>query len=307
MRNPVCVLLFALMAALAWTTPARCADRSLLLLFGPTSAEHAQQAAHPVATTALNWLKLPGATAEIRRPGVADSQELSKFMPPKDVELTLLDAAKSSRDLDLMSFLDALDKATYASARHSGKRVLVVILDSPPPTVEAANRLKQTVEFCRSNAVLVMVVDPAGAAAKDSGETWKSLASSTGGVWNGDPKELDASLLIAVPVEKAGSEIDTAKPAAAVAASPVHARFIQTRQLYSGSGIASDLGPAHGWLIVESPFSSLQFQEDDRAGAYQARARVTAIIVLADVGAVVPEPTRRARASRRWSRTRTAK
>jgi hypothetical protein len=42
MRNPVCVLLFALMAALAWTTPARGEDRFLVLLFGPTSVEPAR-------------------------------------------------------------------------------------------------------------------------------------------------------------------------------------------------------------------------------------------------------------------------
>ena len=57
------------MAALAWTTPARCEDRSLVLLFGPTSAEHAQHAAHPIAATALNWLKLP--RRECRNPAAA--------------------------------------------------------------------------------------------------------------------------------------------------------------------------------------------------------------------------------------------
>jgi hypothetical protein len=152
--------------------------------------------------------------------------------------------------------------------RRSGKRFLVVILSSPPPTVEAVNRLKQTVAFRRSNAVRVMVIDSSGAGPKDSGGTWKSLASSTGGVWNGAPKELDASLLVVAPVEKAGSEIDAPRPVAPAAANPVHARFIRTREQYAGSGMASDLGPAHGWLIVKSPFSSLQFEEDDRAGTY---------------------------------------
>jgi hypothetical protein len=282
MRNRSYTLLFALTAAVAWIAPARSEDRSMVLLFGPTGADHAQQAAHSVAATALNWLKLPGATAEIRRPGVADSQELSKFMQPKDIEQALLDAAKSSRDIDLMSFINALDKSTYASARRSGRRVLVVILDSPPPTVEAVNRLKQTVEFCRSNAVRVMVIDPSGADSRDSGGTWKSLASSTGGVWNGAPKELDASLLVVAPVEKAGSEIDAPRPVAPAAANPVHARFIRTREQYTGSGMASDLGPAHGWLVVESPFSSLQFEQNDTAGTYQARARVTAMVKSAD-------------------------
>ena len=88
MRNPMCVLLFALMAALAWTTPARCADRSLVLLFGPTSAEHAQQAAHPVATPALNWLKFPGASAEIRPPRAACPLALAPFFNPRPEQIS---------------------------------------------------------------------------------------------------------------------------------------------------------------------------------------------------------------------------
>jgi hypothetical protein len=285
MHTRFCTLLFALAAAVAWNAPSRAEDRSLVLLFGPTSAEHAQQAAHSVAAATLNWLKFPHASAEVRRAGVADSQELSKFMSPKDVEAALLDAAKSSRELDLMSFLNALDKATYSSTRHSGKRVLLVILDAPASTVESDNRLKQTVEFCRSNAVLVMVIDPSAEASKGSAEAWKALASSTGGVWNSDPKQLDSSLLIVAPVEKAGSETEAAKPAAS-AASPVHVRFVSTREQYTGSGVVSDLGPAHGWLIVESQLNTLQFEENDRTGTYQARARLTAIVKNAEGKAV---------------------
>ncbi len=280
MQNRFYAFLFAFLMAAVCTAPVRAEDRSLVVLFGPTSAEHAQQAAHAVAATTLNCLKLPHTSAEIRRAGVADSQELSKFMSPKDVEQALLDAAKSSRDIDPMSLLNALDKAIYASTRHAGKRVLLVILDSPPPTVEADNRLMQTVDFCRSNAVRVMIIDPSAEGSKEGGEAWKALAKSTGGVWNADPKEFDASLVIVAPVEKAGSEIEAAKPAAA--ASPVHARFVPTREQWNGSGVISDLGPAHGWVIVESRLDSLQFNEDDRAGTYLARARVTAMVKKED-------------------------
>ena len=111
MQKRFYAFLFAFLTAAVCRAPVRAEDRSLVILFGPTTVEHAQQAAPAAAAAAHNWLKLPGATAELRRAGVADSQVLTRFMPPKDIELVFLDAAKSSRGIDLDSFLNALDKA----------------------------------------------------------------------------------------------------------------------------------------------------------------------------------------------------
>jgi len=280
MQKRFYAFLFAFLTAAVCRAPVRAEDRSLVILFGPTTVEHAQQAAPAAAAAAHNWLKLPGATAELRRAGVADSQVLTRFMPPKDIELVFLDAAKSSRGIDLDSFLNALDKASYASGHHPGQRVLVLIQDSPPASDELNNRLLQTIEFCRSNAVHVMVIDASAANAKEGSDSWEKLASSTGGTWTGDPKALDANLLIVAPLEKAGT--GAATPVAAAPSSPIHAHFVNMREQWTGAGIVSDIGPAHGWMIVEAPFSLLQFDQNDRAGTYQARARITSTVKNAD-------------------------
>ena len=284
MRKQIFISVFALSALIISSSPLRADDRSITILFGPTTSEHAQQAAQSATSAARNWLGIPGASAEIRRPGVTEGQQLAKFMSAKDIEAALLDAARASSQVDLTGFLNALDKATYASARQSGMRVLLLILDSPTLTVEAENRLKQTVEFCRSNAIHVLVVDPSTPESKDRGQALKPLATGTGGVLMGDPKTLDANLLIVAPITKAGSETDAAKPASVTALNPLHVRFIRTRTQWKASGIASDVGPAHGLLIVEMPFRSLQFNET--GGAYVARARVTSMVKNADGKAI---------------------
>jgi hypothetical protein len=275
MRKQVSLSVFAL-SALILGNPLRADDRSIVVLFGPTTAEHAQLAAQTATVAARNWLAIPGSAMEIRRPGVADSQQLARFMPAKDIEAALLDAARASSQIDLRTFLDALDKAAYTSAHHSGIRVLIVIVDSPPPTAEAENRIQQTMEFCRSNAIHVLVVD----GSKPGGQGLKALAAGTGGMSMDDPKTLDANLLMVAPVAKPGSEADASKPAAAAVTNPLHARFIRTRVQWNGEGIASDVGPAHGMTIVELPFRALQFNET--GSSYLARARVTAMVKNAE-------------------------
>jgi hypothetical protein len=281
MRNHVCLTVFALLTLAACAAPARADDRYLLFVFGPTSADHVQQAVQAAASSARNWLKIPGATAEIRRPGVSDSQELGKFMAAKDVEAALLDAARASNQLELMPFLDMIDKATYAAARHAGGRVMVVIVESPAISGEAGNRLRQTIEFCRSNSVRVVVLDPSPTASPGSGQALKALATETGGILAADPQTLEANLLIVAPVVKAGSESDAAKPASSAPAGiPVHARLIRKRAQWKPGSINSDLGPTHGSMLVETPIAALQF--DDRGGNYLVRAVITAIVKNAD-------------------------
>ena len=273
MRNHACLPVFALVALAACAGAARADDRSIVLVFGPVAADRAAAAAQVATASAHNWLKIPGATAEIRRPGAGESQELSKFMSAKDVEAALLDAARIGSKLDLVGFLNLLDTATYAAARHSGKRVVVAIVESPALSGEAASRVKQTVEFCRQNAVRVVVLDP-------SGKVLEPLASATGGALASDPRTLDSSLLIVAPVEKAGSELDAAKPARAAADIPVHARLFRTRSQWKPGNIISDMGPMHGAMLVETPIKALQVDEKD--GSYLVRAILTAQVKNAD-------------------------
>jgi len=276
MRKQVCLSVFAF-PVLLLAQPLQAGDRSLVILFGPATAEHTQQAVPQLAAAARNWLAIPGAAVELRRPGVTDGQQLARFMSARDVEAALLDAARVSSQIDVRTFLDALDRATYAAAHQAGSRALVIVADNPPLTPDGQSRVQQAVEFCRSNAIHVLFVDPSKPVEEDAGRGWRQLAANTGGVWMSEPRMLDANLLIVAPVARPGVETEAAKPALRVA-SPLHARFVRTRQQWSGSGIVSDVGPAHGLAVVEMAFSALRFNETDRGGGYMARARVTSMV-----------------------------
>src|ERR1019366_5692206 len=245
--------------------PARSDDRSLVVLFGRTGEDTGRQAAHSIADSTHDWLKIQGATAELRRPGISEGQELTKYMQPKDLDQAFLDAPGSGRQTDLQGFLNALDKAAYALARRPGKRLLVVILESPSPEIvkamrggseELDSRFSQTVDFCRSKTERVVVLDPSEPETKEPRGALKSLATS---------------LLTIVPVEKAES---AASPpiAAAPVGLPVHARFIRMRPIRAKNAV-TDLGPMTGLLLVECPFSALQFRTD--GGKFVVEPRVT--------------------------------
>jgi len=280
MRSGLWLPVPALLLALVSAGTARSDDRSLVILFGPTGEATGRQAAHSIADSTHDWLKTQGATAELRRPGISDGQELTKYMQPKDLERAFLDAAGSGRQTDLQGFLNALDKATYALARRPGKRLLAVILESPAPeTVKAMkggqeeldSRIGQTLDFCRSNAERVVVLDLSEPAFKEPLAAFKSLAADSGGVLVRELKSLASSILTIVPVEKAES---TASPAAATApvGLPVHTRFIRMFPIRAKNTV-TDMGPMTGWVLVECPLSALQFQTD--GGKYVVNARVT--------------------------------
>lgn len=276
MRNHACLPVFALLTFAACAASARAEDRSLVFVFGPVGADRVQAAAQAAAASARNWLKVPGSTVEIRRRDASDSQELSKFMAAKDVEAALLGAASASAQIDVTAFFNTLDKATYSAARHPGKRVVTVIVQSPGLSVEAESRMRQTIDFCRSNSVRVVVLDPSTAGSGGGGQALKALATETGGVLAADPQSLEANLLIVAPMDKAGSETDPAKPAASVPVGvPVYARLIRKRAQFKPGGV-SDLGPTNGALLVETPIAALQL--DDKGGSYLGRAVLTAMV-----------------------------
>ena len=274
MRQLVCLPAFALLALALCAESVRADDRSLVFVFGPISADRTQPAVQAAAASARTWLKVPGATAEVRRRGASDSQELAKFMTAKDIEAALLDAAHASSQIDLMTFLNALDTATYAAARRPGRRLVLAVLESPTISGEADNRLKQTIEFCRSNLVHVIVLDPSAGESPSSGQALKPLATATGGLLAADLLSLEAGLLIVAPAEKAGSEIDAAKAAPSPELSvPIHAGLIRKRAKWKPGSVDSDMGPMQGAMLVEAPISLLQL--DDKDSYYLLRALVT--------------------------------
>ncbi len=95
MRRPMWVPIGAALYALSWSAPAAADDRAMVILFGPISEDSGSLAAQALTGTAHNWLKIDGASVELRRPGVSEGQELTKFMPPADLEKAFLDAARN--------------------------------------------------------------------------------------------------------------------------------------------------------------------------------------------------------------------
>ncbi len=280
MRHPFWLPLLALVLASFSPGVARADERSLVILFGPTADDTVRQSAHFVADTAHEWLKSPGAAAELRRPGLTDGQELTRAMQSKDLEQALLDASSAGRAVDLQAFLNALDKAAYALARRPGKRLLLVILESPPPeTVKAmkggaeefTSRIAQTVDFCRSKNARVVVVDLSPPQSKETEPDLKSLASATGGSLVREAKSLWTAVAMIVPVEKVET---AASPAAATApvGLPVHTRFIRMQPM-RGKNVVTDMGPMTGFVLVECPMSALEFHTD--GGKFLVQARIT--------------------------------
>jgi hypothetical protein len=313
MRTPALVwLLFAPMCATyGQSAPAAApgqSARSAIFLFGPAGAEAARQAARATVAVSRHWLSQPGSTAELRRSGSVDALALDAKTPAKAIEPAFLNAAREARDTDPDTFLNSLDRATQALASRPGLRILVTIVETPPLSADAETQLKQTIDFCKSNSIRVVVLDPAAIPSKYASRSFQGLGEATGGALIRDPKALDATVLIA----SAGSNTAESAYAAPIAAEPViaanlpslptdlpvHTRFVRLSprssqsfgvQMSVGAGrggisevdggpnIEDTTGPMRGWFLVESPVNALHFDIDDNAGTYTARARVTQI------------------------------
>jgi len=299
-------LLFAPMVFAASPDPA--AGRVAIFLFGPAGAESARQAARAAAAAGRRWLSQPGSTAELRRAGSMDALPLDARPPAKSMEQAFLNAAQQGRDTDPDTFLSSLDAAAQSLARRPGLHLLVAIAEEPSLSGEGENLLQHIVEFCKSNSVRVVVLDPAEVPSKTAGGSFKVLGEGTGGALIRDPKALEANILIA----SAGSKLSESpyapagEPETAVAANlpslptdlPIHTRFVRISPNGSiafgtqvsvsagrgglttvdgGPNVESTTGPMRGLFLVESPLSALRFDNDDNAGTYSARARVTQI------------------------------
>ncbi len=285
----------------------------MTFLFGPGTPETARRGAHAAAEAARHWMQSPGAVVEVRRAGSADAQSVDPKMDQKELEQAFAEVAAQARETDPAAFLTALDAATQAAALHSGTRLLVAVLNSPPLSGEAERTLERLGDLCREKVVRAMVLDIAEGGRSVSSAAFENLAKRTGGMWLREAKALDGGVMMVAPATKAEPVAQAAaapaQPPSAAAASapakgpgrqfeiPVYTRFIRT----SGTGSVSsgvfahalgnadsrgrpamvaniDSGPLKGLLLVEAPLNALKFETDDRGGTYQARTRVTATV-----------------------------
>jgi len=181
-------------------------------------------------------------------------------------------------------------------------------METPPLSFDAEAQLKQTIDFCKSNSIRVVVLDPSEVPSKYASHSFLALGEATGGALIRDPKALEATILIASAGSKT-AETAYVAPASAqtvIAANlpdlptdlAVHTRFMRISPRSSqsfgvqqsvgagrggittvdgGPNMEDTTGPMRGLFLVESPVSALHFDIDDNAGTYTARARVTQI------------------------------
>jgi hypothetical protein len=281
--------------------------RSAIFLFGPAGAEAARAAARTAVTVSRHWLSEPGSTAELRRSGSMDVLPLDLKTPAKSMEPAFLTAAREARDSDPEAFLNALDRAAQALANRPGTRILVTVVETPPLSADAETQLQQTIDFCKSNSIRVVVLDPAAVPSKYASHSFQTLGEGTGGGLIRDAKGLDGAVLIASAGTKTGDSVYAAPvPVESAAANlpslptdlPVHTRFMRISPRGSqsfgvearygaGPGGSSEVdggpvmeettGPVRGLFLVEAPVNALHFDIDDNAGTYTARARLTQI------------------------------
>jgi hypothetical protein len=286
---------------------ARQSARSAIFLFGPAGAEAARQAARTAVAVSRHWLSQPGSTAELRRSGSVDALPLAAQTRAKSIEPAFLSAAREARDTDPETFLNSLDRAAQSLASRPGLRILVTVVETPPLSFDAETQLKQTIDFCKSNSIRVVVLDPAAVPSKYASRSFLALGEATGGALIRDPKALDATVLIASAGSKTAESAYEAPlaPEPVAAANlpdlptdlPVHTRFMRISPRSSqsfntqvsvsagqggfttieGLNTEDTTGPMRGLFLVESPVNALHFDVDDNAGTYTARARLTQI------------------------------
>jgi hypothetical protein len=284
----------------------RAEDRFLTLLFGPNSPQTARQGARAVAAAARRWLNTPGSAVAVRSAGSLESQNLDSRMDPTRIAQILAESASAARDSDPATFLTSIDNAAQSTALHPGSRVLVAIANSPPLSSEAERALIHLIEYCRANAIRVIVLD-IGETPQDE-SAMNRFARDTGGRFIREAKALEGSVAAALAVEPpaVAQQPGPAPQAPASGKTPfqiaVNTRFIRTSMKESlsvgsiGHLTDADSGeaviplveraydatesraPLRGLLLVESPLGALKFDTDPNSGLYTARARMVAIV-----------------------------
>jgi len=220
-------------------------DGLLTFVFGPSSQEAARQSAHAAAAAARHWVQTGGGVVEIRRAGNPDIKRIDKVPDAREMELTFIDTALAARDADPSSFLFTLDSAAQAAAMHSGARIVVAVLNSPPFSSDGERALEHLGEICQAHGVRVLVLDVGEGVKTVPNPALNALTAKTGGAWMRQAKSLETQVALAAPADEPAPVQAAAKAAEAAPAAPgavlkseipVRIRFIRT----SGTGSTSE-------------------------------------------------------------------
>ena len=220
-------------------------DGLLTFVFGPSSQEAARQSAHAAAAAARHWVQTGGGVVEIRRAGNPDIKRIDKVPDAREMELTFIDTALAARDADPSSFLFTLDSAAQAAAMHSGARIVVAVLNSPPFSSDGERALEHLGEICQAHGVRVLVLDVGEGVKTVPNPALNALTAKTGGAWMRQAKSLETQVALAAPADEPAPVQAAAKAAEAAPSAPgavlkseipVRIRFIRT----SGTGSTSE-------------------------------------------------------------------
>jgi len=252
MRDFACLGTAALLLAVPFA-PGLHAEKGLLtFVFGPSSQEAARQSAHAAAAAARHWVQTAGGLVEIRRAGSLEAKRIDAALDARGIEQTFSDTSLAARDADPPSFLIALESAAQAAAVHTGARIVVAVLNSPPFSSDGERTLEHLAEFCRDRGVRVLVLDVGEGPKTVPNATLKALTAKTGGAWVPQAKALEAQVAMVAPPDEPAPPPTPSTPVQAVAKAaeavpsaggavpkpelPVRIRFMRT----AGTGSTSE-------------------------------------------------------------------
>src|ERR1019366_7255153 len=253
MRTSACLGKTVLLLTVFYAPGLRAEQGLLAFVFGPSSPEAARQSVRAAAATARHWVQTAGGVVELRRSGSPDVQRIGAATGAREVDQTFGDAALAARDADPSSFLVTLDSAAQAAATHSGTRVVVAVLNSPPFSSDGERTLEHLGEICQAHGGRVLVLDVAEGAKAAPNAALNALTAKTGGAWVRQAKDRGPQVAMVTPpdepplpptapapVEAAAKAAETlpSVPGAAAPKSeiPVRIRFIRT----AGTGSTSE-------------------------------------------------------------------
>jgi hypothetical protein len=261
--------LFALLLIAASSLPAQ--QRTIAIVFGPASAAPPQPALDSLAPKALDWAKTPASTVELRRTGLRDGQEFSKFMPEADIQAALADASRLAVGAPVDRFLDSLEITLSALARRPGDRSILVVLETIPVNTDVAARIQQIAGTAKSGRVQILLWDLNRT--QPANESWRLLASHAGGSLSPDLPQL-ASLLPAPhpPSERTPQHGPVSMPEDL--SKPLVRTSLFRSEAARRSGPA--LGSMVGIFLTEVPMASLQFAPEGSSASARVRVRQVA-------------------------------
>jgi hypothetical protein len=128
---------------------------------------------------------------------------------------------------------------------HSGARIVVAVLNSPPFSSDGERALEHLGEICQAHGVRVLVLDVGEGVKTVPNPALNALTAKTGGAWMRQAKSLETQVALAAPADEPAPVQAAAKAAEAAPAAPgavlkseipVRIRFIRT----SGTGSTSE-------------------------------------------------------------------